>query len=126
MIMQMSFQNLVPKHRYQKLITEENHGNNNNNKKTNNVSRVRRRCFWVKKTNGKMLKGVKMSKPKRVNWKAYSLIVFPRKIARIYREVVKKLIELNCGSNLILTSTWGIPVLSHASLSCAPNSFTFV
>ncbi|KAK9670058.1 hypothetical protein RND81_13G173900 [Saponaria officinalis] len=116
MIMQMGFQNLLPRYRYEKLISEDYGGK----------MKVRRRCFWVKKMNGKMMKGIKMSKSKRFNWKAYSLILFPRKIARIYNEVVKRLIDLNCGSNnIILTSTWGIPVLSHHPVNCRRN-FNFV
>lgn len=117
MIMQMRLQDLRPRFRYEKLQREEDYDDDNtemmNAPMKVVVASPRRRCFWVKKMNGKVtIRGVKISRCKRVNWKRFSLLAFPRKFARIYSEVVKRLIELD-GSSIIFATTWGIPVISN-------------
>ncbi|CAO2827670.1 unnamed protein product [Amaranthus hypochondriacus] len=123
----MRFHDLRQRHGYEKLSREEDCYDENKEKVIKSSSSPsssssssssptpRRRCFWVKKMNGKgkLIRGVKISRCRRVvNLKRFSLVLFPRKIGRIYSEIVKRLIELD-GSSIIFATTWGIPVLSN-------------
>ena len=117
----MRFHDLRQRHGYEKLSREEDCYDENKEKviksssPSSSSSSPRRRCFWVKKMNGKgkLIRGVKISRCRRVvNSKRFSFVLFPRKIGRIYSEIVKRLIELD-GSSIIFSTTWGIPVLSN-------------
>ncbi|KAK4378775.1 hypothetical protein RND71_000637 [Anisodus tanguticus] len=49
-----------------------------------------RRCWLINKMNGRF-RGIKLSRTRKLNWKAFSsLVKLPRRIARIYGEIVKK------------------------------------
>lgn len=115
----MKLQDIRERHWYEKMIREEAYDDDREKLIISSSSTsLRRRCFWVKKMNGKkIIKGVKISRCRRVvNWKRFSWVVFPRKISRIYSHFVKRLIELD-GNSVIFATTWGIPVLSNR-LTC--------
>ncbi|KAF5952073.1 hypothetical protein HYC85_010017 [Camellia sinensis] len=50
--------------------------------------RPRRR--WVTKMNGK-LRGLRLSRSRRVNWKAFSIVILPRKITDMYADIVSRM-----------------------------------
>ncbi|KAK6911731.1 hypothetical protein RJ641_023824 [Dillenia turbinata] len=77
---------------------------------------TRPRRGWVKIMNGR-LKGLRLSpRSRKLNWKTFSIIVKPRRIAGIYAEIVKRLnmVDELCPT-IIFSSHWGLPVLSHSS-----------
>ncbi|KAJ8572730.1 hypothetical protein K7X08_009241 [Anisodus acutangulus] len=50
-----------------------------------------RRCWLINKMNGRF-RGIKLSRTRKLNWKAFSsLVKLPRRIARIYGEIVNKM-----------------------------------
>ncbi|EXB57573.1 hypothetical protein L484_022680 [Morus notabilis] len=74
------------------------------------------RC-WVKKTNGK-LKGLRLSRSRKLTLKVFSVVVFTNRIARIYNEIVNRMSIDGVHPNIIFTTQWGLPVLSHSSVKC--------
>ena len=74
------------------------------------------RCFWVKKTNGR-LRGIRLSRSRKLTLKVFSVVLFTNRIVKMYNEVVKRM-SLDHGEypNMIFTTHWGLPVLSHSSV----------
>ncbi|PRQ42565.1 hypothetical protein RchiOBHm_Chr3g0459041 [Rosa chinensis] len=102
----MSFQDMVGRglgFQYEKL-----------SKRNEKMSRCGRH-IWVKKMNGK-LKGFRLSRSRKFTLKVFSVVVWPRRIARIYSEVVKRLKTDGVYPNIIFSTQWGLPVLSHSSV----------
>nr|GMD42335.1 TRNA-specific 2-thiouridylase [Ipomoea batatas] len=56
------------------------------------------------------------SKKKLKYWKAFCVVILPRRIARVYGEIAKrvKIMENVCPAILFSSSQWGLPVLSHS------------
>ena len=73
------------------------------------------RHIWVKKMNGR-LKGFKLSRSKKLSLKVFSVVVWPSRITRIYGEVVNRLKTDGVYPNIIFSTQWGLPVLSHSSV----------
>lgn len=73
------------------------------------------RHIWVKKMNGR-LKGFKLSRSKKLSLKVFSVVVWPSRIARIYGEIVNRLKTDGVYPNIIFSTQWGLPVLSHSSV----------
>lgn len=118
----MGFRDLRPRYRYEKLTRGEDLDEERGIGSMRRNIASRRRCFWVKRMNGKLMRGLKISRSRKVSWKGFSWFVFPRKIARVYSEIVKRLIDLD-GSNIIFATTWGFPVLSHNnSVKCRKSN----
>ncbi|KAK6915762.1 hypothetical protein RJ641_020879 [Dillenia turbinata] len=72
---------------------------------------TRPRRGWVKKMNGR-LKGLRLSRrPPKLNWKTFSIIVMPRRIAGVYAEIVKRIniVDELCPT-IIFSSHWGLPI----------------
>ncbi|GMN23190.1 hypothetical protein TIFTF001_000041 [Ficus carica] len=78
------------------------------------VTKPAGRC-WVKKTNGR-LKGIRLSRSRKLTLKVFSLVVFTSRIARLYNEIVNRMSIDGVYPNIIFTSQWGLPVLSHSSV----------
>ncbi|GMY22201.1 MTR_7g111200 [Fagus crenata] len=101
----MGFQDLVGGHlrrRYKKLTNADE-----------KVARPRR--HWVKKMNGR-LKGLRLSRSRKLTLKAFSMMVFPARIARMYADIANRInIEGVCPA-FIYPTQWGLPVLSHPSV----------
>ncbi|KAM7273037.1 hypothetical protein ACFE04_027701 [Oxalis oulophora] len=100
----ISFQDIVSKRtnfKYEKLANDEE-----------KVARLRlRRRYWVvKKKNGKS-RGVKLWRSRKLILKAFSLVVFQSRVAKLYAEIVDRIMKID--GNIVL-STWGLPVLSHS------------
>lgn len=76
-----------------------------------------RRC-WSKKMN-RRLKGFRVSRLRKLNWKAYSVVIWSRKLARIYAEVVNRILKIqDVCPGIIFSCQWGLPVLSHPNANC--------
>lgn len=76
---------------------------------------------WVKKMNGR-LKGFRISPSRKLNWKPFSSVWLPRKMARIYTQIVKRMMKMKMNNNgvcpsFIFSCHWGLPVLSHPSVN---------
>nr|XP_009603513.1 uncharacterized protein LOC104098476 [Nicotiana tomentosiformis] len=82
-----------------------------------------RRCWLIKKMNGR-LKGIKLSRSRKLNWKAFSMVILPRRIARIYGEIVKRMKNMEdvCPA-IVFSCHWGFPVLSHSTVKSRRNTF---
>ncbi|KAL9332404.1 hypothetical protein ACSQ67_002014 [Phaseolus vulgaris] len=68
-----------------------------------------RRC-WVKFVNGR-LRGLRLSRCRKL-----SLAVV--RIVRLYSEVVERMKMENMYPAIVLSTQWGLPVLSHSSHVC--------
>ncbi|XP_052192634.1 uncharacterized protein LOC127801474 [Diospyros lotus] len=77
------------------------------------AARPRRR--WVTRMNGK-LKGLRLSPPRRLNWKAFSIVILPRRVSEIYSNIVKEIMKMDdiCPA-IVFSGQWGLPVLSHSN-----------
>ena len=73
------------------------------------------RHIWVKKMNGR-LKGFKLSRSRKLSLKVFSVVVWQSRIARIYGEIVNRLKTDGVYPNIIFSTQWGLPVLSHSSV----------
>ena len=79
------------------------------------------RCFWMKRANGR-LKGIKLSRSRKLTLKVFSVVVFTSRIVKMCNELVNRLsIDHGVCPNMIFTTHWGLPVLSHSSLKCSRN-----
>jgi hypothetical protein len=100
----MGFQNFFGRHlrcRYKKL--------NNADEK---VARPRR-C-WVQKRNGR-LKGLRLSRSRKLILKAFSVMVLPIRIARFYADIANRMNDSVCPA-IVFPTQWGLPVVSHLSV----------
>nr|GMD43874.1 TRNA-specific 2-thiouridylase [Ipomoea batatas] len=80
--------------------------------------RARPRPRWVvRRVRGLRLSGSR-SKKKLKYWKAFCVVILPRRIARVYGEIAKrvKIMENVCPAIVFSSSQWGLPVLSHSTL----------
>ncbi|KAB1199977.1 hypothetical protein CJ030_MR0G008822 [Morella rubra] len=101
----MGFQDLVGgrlKWRYKKLTNTDE-----------KVARPRRR--WVQKMNGR-LKGLRLTRPRKLTLKAFSMMVLQIRIARIYADIANRMNTDGVCPAIIFPNQWGLPVLSHASV----------
>ncbi|KAK2966186.1 hypothetical protein RJ640_008752 [Escallonia rubra] len=72
---------------------------------------------WVKRMNGR-LKGLRLSRSRKLNWKAFSVVILPKRIARIYADIVKRIMKMDAVCpGIIFSCQWGLPVLSHPTSS---------
>ncbi|KDP23316.1 hypothetical protein JCGZ_23149 [Jatropha curcas] len=76
-----------------------------------------RRCSWIKKMNGG-LKGIRLYRSKKLTFKALSVMVLPRRIARIYGDIISRIKMDDLYPNIIFSTQLGLPVLSHPSVKC--------
>ncbi|KAL3573322.1 hypothetical protein D5086_023935 [Populus alba] len=81
------------------------------------MARPRRRHCWVKKMNGRV-KGLRLSRSRKLTFKALSVILMPSpssRIAKVYAHIIdriKIMDDLNLYPNIILSTRWGLPVRS--------------
>nr|KYP71693.1 hypothetical protein KK1_010962 [Cajanus cajan] len=75
-------------------------------------SRDGRRC-WVKCVNGR-LRGLRLSRCRKVSLG----VVLSSRIVRVYSEVVNRMNMQNMYPAIVLSTQWGLPVLSHSSHLC--------
>lgn len=86
---------------------------------------VRLRRRWSRKVNIK-LKGIRRNGHKKFKWKTFCVVVWPRKIARIYSDIVGKILKMDgtC-PGIIFCSQFGFPVLSHPTAECRRSALRF-
>ncbi|KAK7379133.1 hypothetical protein VNO80_04586 [Phaseolus coccineus] len=72
-----------------------------------------RRC-WVKSVNGR-LRGLRLSRCRKLS---LAVVLFSSRIVRLYTEVVKRMNMENIYPAIVLSTQWGLPVLSHSSHVC--------
>ncbi|KAF9669784.1 hypothetical protein SADUNF_Sadunf13G0000400 [Salix dunnii] len=98
--------------RYEKLIN----GEDQYHEKL--MARPRRRHCWVKRMNGR-IKGLRLSRSRKLSFKALSVILMPgpsSRIAKVYAHIIdriKIMDDLNLYPNIIFSTCWGLPGLSH-------------
>lgn len=63
-------------------------------------------------------KGLRLSHSRKLNWKAFSEVSLPRKIARLYGEIVKRMKMEEICPAIVFSCQWGLPVLSHSTVKC--------
>lgn len=101
--------------RYERLICDDDH-------QEKVMARPRsssRKCYWVKKMNGRLIKGLRLSpRSRKLTLKALSAAVVPSKIIRMYADVLDRMKMDGLCPNLIFSAQWGLPVLSYPSLKC--------
>ncbi|KAJ6775676.1 hypothetical protein OIU79_018784 [Salix purpurea] len=99
--------------RYEKL----NNGGDQYHEKL--MARPRRRRCWVKKMNGGVKRCLRLSRSRKLTFKALSVILMPSpnsRIAKVYAHVIdriKMMDDLSLYPNIIFSTHWGLPVLSH-------------
>ncbi|OWM72354.1 hypothetical protein CDL15_Pgr018239 [Punica granatum] len=89
---------------YQKLMCSDDKG-----------SEVRQRGRWVKRANGR-LKGIRISRSRKLTLRAFSMYLFPSRIARIYSGIVSRMNVDGICPAIVFSTHWGLPVLSHSSV----------
>lgn len=70
---------------------------------------------WVKKINGG-LKGLRLSRSRKLTFKALSAILIPSsRIANIYAHIIDRIIKMDIDlyPNFNFSTHWGLPVKSH-------------
>ncbi|BAT86165.1 hypothetical protein VIGAN_04379000 [Vigna angularis var. angularis] len=72
-----------------------------------------RRC-WVKSVNGR-LRGLRLSRCRKLS---LAVVLFSSRIVRLYTEVVNSMNMENIYPAIVLSTQWGLPVLSHPSHVC--------
>ncbi|TKY61620.1 AT-hook motif nuclear-localized protein 20 [Spatholobus suberectus] len=77
------------------------------------------RSCWVKSLNGR-LRGLRLSRSRKVSLG----VVLSSRIVRIYTEVVNRMNMENIYPAIVLSTQWGLPVLSHSSHSVALRQAT--
>ncbi|KAI8028047.1 hypothetical protein LOK49_LG02G02521 [Camellia lanceoleosa] len=105
MLLQMGFQDDRWRTRYEKLTSIDDE----------KTARPRRR--WVTKMNGK-LRGLRLSRSRRVNWKAFSIVILPRKITDMYADIVSRTKMDDICPTIVFSGPWGLPFLSHSNAKC--------
>ncbi|GAB4847779.1 hypothetical protein Ancab_026842 [Ancistrocladus abbreviatus] len=110
MMLEMGLQDLAAeisclRQGYTKLISSRNNGDQT----------ARPRGRWTKRIK-RRIRGVKQLRQRKVNWRAFSLAMLPRRIGRMCAQIAKRLMSLEGAlPNLIFATNWGLPVLSAAS-----------
>lgn len=77
---------------------------------------------WMKK---RLIKGLRLSRPRKLILKlnkGFSLVLFPKRVVRMYTDVVNRMMVDDDGMcptptptpTIIFSSQWGLPVLSHS------------
>ncbi|GAA0164577.1 hypothetical protein LIER_20175 [Lithospermum erythrorhizon] len=80
---------------------------------------------WVKKLNGR-LRGIRLSRSRRLNWKAFSFVLLPKRIARFYADIMKRVNMEDVYPAITFSYHWGLPVLSHSNnLRCRNSGIVF-
>lgn len=87
------------------------------------VKAARPRRSWVKKMNGR-LKGLRISRSRKLTLKGLSVVVFPRRVVRIYSDMVNRMMMDCMCPSIVFSSQWGFPVLSHSSVKCTKSGIT--
>ncbi|XP_011023903.1 PREDICTED: uncharacterized protein LOC105125237 [Populus euphratica] len=114
-MLQMGFEAVAGMHsrfRYEKLSNDEEQYHEKL------IARPRRRHCWVKKMNGRV-KGLRLSRSRKLTFKALPVILMPSpssRIAKVYAHIIdriKIMDDLNLYPNIILSTRWGLPGLSH-------------
>ncbi|KAJ9180410.1 hypothetical protein P3X46_008657 [Hevea brasiliensis] len=108
----MGIQDIVGLHlryRYEKLISSDE-----------KLAKPRRRS-WLKKMNGG-LKGLRLSRSRKLTFKALSVMVLPSRIATVYADIISRIKMEDFYPNIIFSTQWGLPVLSHPSVKCRRNA----
>lgn len=85
-------------------------------KKLNNADEKEprpRRC-WVQRRNGQ-LKGLRLSRSRKLILKAFSVMVLPMRIARFYADIADRMNSGVCPA-IVFPTQWGLPVVSHLSV----------
>ncbi|KAJ7977782.1 tRNA-specific 2-thiouridylase [Quillaja saponaria] len=107
-MLQMGFQNLVGggmRSSYKRLTDSDE-----------KLARPRR--GWVKNMNGR-LKGLRLSRSRKLSLKSFSVILMPSRIARIYNDFASKMVKIEgVYPTLVFPTQLGLPVLSHPSIKC--------
>lgn len=112
-MLQMGFQELAEgrlRSRYERLTTDD-------------VKAARPRRSWVKKMNGR-LKGLRLSRSRKLILKGFSVVLFPRRVVRIYTDIVNRMMVDGICPTIIFSSQWGLPVLSHSSVKCRKSDIS--
>ncbi|KAJ8619282.1 hypothetical protein MRB53_027811 [Persea americana] len=92
---------------YKKLINEDEDA----------VRSKRRR---VKQMNGRVV-GFFVSPRRRLNWRRISMVMKPGRMAGIYADFVSRMRIDVSYPTIVLSSQWGLPVLSYPSLIVTPK-----
>ncbi|GLT34165.1 hypothetical protein SLA2020_086980 [Shorea laevis] len=85
---------------------------------TTKVGRPRKR--WVKKMKG----GIRLSRSRKLIFKAFSMVVLGGRVARVYADIIDRMKMDGLCPSIIFSTQWGLPVLSHPSLKCRKTTFT--
>ncbi|KAK4282661.1 hypothetical protein QN277_014010 [Acacia crassicarpa] len=72
---------------------------------------------WIKCLKGR-LRGFRLLKCKKVSVKAISAVLISSKIVRMYSDIVNRLNLETVRPAIVLSTQWGLPVLSHPSVIC--------
>ncbi|GLT45405.1 hypothetical protein SLA2020_192380 [Shorea laevis] len=76
---------------------------------TTKVGRPRKR--WVKKMKG----GIRLSRSRKLIFKAFSMVVLAGRVARVYADIIDRMKMDGLCPSIIFSTQWGLPVLSHPS-----------
>ncbi|KAK4427535.1 hypothetical protein Salat_1522400 [Sesamum alatum] len=100
MMLQTEFQELGWRGRYERLCEER--------------TVIRTRRFLIMRRVDGRIKGVKLSRARKLNWKPFSIMfVLSRKIAGF----VKRMKMDDACPAIIFSCQWGLPVISHSSVN---------
>ncbi|KAI4304232.1 hypothetical protein MLD38_039774 [Melastoma candidum] len=83
---------------------------------------LKSRGRWVRNINGR-LRALRLSRSRKITLRVLSAVVSSGRIARIYRDTVKRMLDGDAVRPAIVFSLpWGVPVLSHSTVSLSRNA----
>ncbi|KAJ7973183.1 tRNA-specific 2-thiouridylase [Quillaja saponaria] len=84
---------------------------------------ARPRRGWVKTMNGR-LRGLRLSRSRKLSLKAFSVILLPSRISRIYNDIANRIMKMEgVYPSIVFPTQLGLPVLSHPSVKCRKTCF---
>ncbi|KAJ9186081.1 hypothetical protein P3X46_005623 [Hevea brasiliensis] len=64
------------------------------------------------------LKGLRLSRSRKLTFKALSVMVLPSRIVRMYADIISRIKMDDLYPNIIFSTQWGLPILFHPSVKC--------
>lgn len=74
-----------------------------------------KRCCWLRRMKGRF-RGFRVTSTRRLNWKAISIVIMPKRISGMYGDIVKRMVTDGAyPANILLSCQWGFPMLSYGN-----------
>lgn len=89
------------------------------------MRRVGRSGCWLKSVNGR-LRGLRLSRSKKIYLGGFSTVLLSSRIVRIYTHVVNRINMENMYPAVVVPTQWGLPMVSHSHPSVVCRRSTVI